>query len=139
LFLFYSHKIKIPFSGKSNGALMAVIPFCHNSALLQRFDIWRNRKLQRPLCRNFFMQVFFSSCYLWEMIKDLENIKGDLASGYRTILFYNGKTYLKNHHRFNNFNFPSIFWLTSMRWVTWTFILFLFDYLNLLLLYLWKS
>jgi 4-hydroxybenzoate polyprenyltransferase len=26
-----------------------------------------------------------------EMIKDLENIKGDLASGYRTILFYTGR------------------------------------------------
>jgi hypothetical protein len=25
------------------------------------------------------------------MIKDLENIKGDLASGYRTILFYTGE------------------------------------------------
>jgi hypothetical protein len=30
------------------------------------------------------------------MIKDLENIKGDLASGYRTIPFYMGKTYLKS-------------------------------------------
>jgi hypothetical protein len=34
------------------------------------------------------MQVFFPHATCVEMIKDLENIKGDLASGYRTILFY---------------------------------------------------
>jgi 4-hydroxybenzoate polyprenyltransferase len=42
------------------------------------------------------MQVFFPHATVREMIKDLENIKGDLASGYRTIHSIQGKTYLKS-------------------------------------------
>jgi 4-hydroxybenzoate polyprenyltransferase len=41
------------------------------------------------------MQVFFPHATCAEMIKDLENIKGDLASGYRTIPILYRETYLK--------------------------------------------
>jgi 4-hydroxybenzoate polyprenyltransferase len=76
LIWFYSHKIKkYPIVGNLMAAFLAVLPF---------FGILLYYK-------NFYEVIFFHASFLFllllvrEMIKDLENIKGDLANGYQTI------------------------------------------------------
>jgi len=76
LIWFYSHKIKkYPIIGNLLAAFLAVLPF---------FGILLYYK-------NFYEVIFFHASFLFllllirEMIKDLENIKGDLANGYQTI------------------------------------------------------
>jgi 4-hydroxybenzoate polyprenyltransferase len=76
LIWFYSHKIKkYPIIGNLMAAFLAVLPF---------FGILLYYK-------NFYEVIFFHAAFLFllllirEMIKDLENIKGDLANGYQTI------------------------------------------------------
>ena len=73
---FYSHKIKkYPIIGNLMAAFLAVLPF---------FGILLYYK-------NFYEVIFFHATFLFllllirEMIKDLENIKGDLANDYKTI------------------------------------------------------
>jgi 4-hydroxybenzoate polyprenyltransferase len=73
---FYSHKVKkIPFLGNLYAALLAVFPF---------FGILLYYK-------NFHDVIFGHAIYLYiiilirEMIKDLENIAGDIAQDYRTV------------------------------------------------------
>jgi 4-hydroxybenzoate polyprenyltransferase len=67
--------------------LLAVIP---SFAILLHYyndlSFEENRKLQRPLCRYFCTcQLPYSVTAHTEMIKDLENLKGDLANNYKTI------------------------------------------------------
>ena len=76
LIWFYSHKIKkYAIIGNLMAAFMAVLPF---------FGILLYYK-------NFYEVIFFHATFLFlillirEMIKDLENIKGDLANNYQTI------------------------------------------------------
>lgn len=76
LIWFYSHKIKkYPIIGNLMAAFMAVLPF---------FGILLYYK-------NFYEVIFAHATFLYllllvrEMIKDLENIKGDLANDYKTI------------------------------------------------------
>jgi len=73
---FYSHKLKrIPFVGNFISALLAIAPF---------FAVFVYYK-------NFETVIFVHAVFLFllilvrEMIKDLENIKGDFAQNYRTI------------------------------------------------------
>jgi len=73
---FYSHKLKkYPFVGNLVAAILAVIPF---------FAVFIYYK-------NFDMVIFVHATFLFiiismrELVKDLENIKGDLALNYRTI------------------------------------------------------
>ncbi|MEZ4874264.1 MAG: geranylgeranylglycerol-phosphate geranylgeranyltransferase [Flavobacteriaceae bacterium] len=73
---FYSHKLKkYPFIGNITAAILAVIPF---------FAIFIYYK-------NFAHVIFVHATFLFllismrELVKDLENIKGDLAQNYRTI------------------------------------------------------
>jgi len=73
---FYSHKLKkYPFVGNLVAATLAVIPF---------FAIFIYYK-------NFDLVIFVHATFLFliiamrELVKDLENIKGDLAHNYRTI------------------------------------------------------
>jgi len=73
---FYSHKLKkYPFIGNLVAATLAVIPF---------FAVFIYYK-------NFEMVIFVHATFLFiiismrELVKDLENIKGDLALNYRTI------------------------------------------------------
>lgn len=73
---FYSHKLKkYPFVGNFVAATLAVIPF---------FAVFIYYK-------NFEMVIFVHATFLFliiamrELVKDLENIKGDLAHNYRTI------------------------------------------------------
>jgi len=73
---FYSHKIKkYPFIGNFVAATLAVIPF---------FAVFIYYK-------NFDLVIFVHATFLFiiismrELVKDLENLKGDLAQNYRTI------------------------------------------------------
>jgi len=73
---FYSHKLKkYPFVGNFVAATLAVIPF---------FAVFIYYK-------NFDLVIFVHATFLFiiiamrEMVKDLENLKGDLALNYRTI------------------------------------------------------
>jgi len=76
LIWFYSHKLKkYPIIGNLTAALLAVLPFF---GILLYF-------------KNFYHVIFAHAGFLFllmlirEMIKDLENIKGDVASNYQTI------------------------------------------------------
>lgn len=73
---FYSHKLKkLPFIGNLTSALLAITPF---------FAVFIYYK-------NFAAVIFVHATFLFllismrELIKDLENIKGDLTHNYRTI------------------------------------------------------
>lgn len=73
---FYSHKLKrFPFIGNITAAILAVIPF---------FAVFIYYK-------NFDLVIFVHATFLFlmismrELVKDLENLKGDLAQNYRTI------------------------------------------------------
>ena len=88
LIWFYSHKIKkYPFVGNLMAALLAVLPFF---AILLYFytripfeDI---ENYKRQLAVIFSHATFlFLLLLVREMIKDLENLKGDLANDYKTI------------------------------------------------------
>lgn len=76
LIWFYSHKLKkFPIIGNLTASLLAVLPFF---GILLYF-------------RNFYHVIFAHASFLFllilirEMIKDLENIKGDVANDYQTI------------------------------------------------------
>lgn len=76
LIWFYSHKLKrYPVIGNLTAALLAVLPFF---GILMYF-------------KNFYEVIFAHATFLYllilirELIKDLENIPGDLANDYRTI------------------------------------------------------
>lgn len=76
LIWFYSHKLKkYPIIGNLTASLLAVIPFF---GILMYF-------------KNFYHVIFAHASFLFllilirEMIKDLENIKGDMVNNYQTI------------------------------------------------------
>ena len=76
LIWFYSHKLKkYPVIGNLTAAFLAVLPFF---GILMYF-------------KNFYEVIFAHATFLYlliltrELIKDLENIKGDLVTDYRTI------------------------------------------------------
>ncbi|RXR21292.1 ubiquinone biosynthesis protein UbiA [Flavobacterium amnicola] len=76
LIWFYSHKLKkYPIIGNLTASLLAVLPFF---GILLYF-------------KNFYSVIFAHATFLFllilirEMIKDLENIKGDMANDYQTI------------------------------------------------------
>ena len=73
---FYSHKLKkYPFIGNMTAAILAVVPFF---AIFVHYG-------------NFDVVIFVHATFLFlliamrELVKDLENIKGDLTHGYNTI------------------------------------------------------
>lgn len=73
---FYSHKIKkYPIIGNLTAAMLAVLPFF---AILLYF-------------KNFYPPIFAHAIFLFllilirEMVKDFENLKGDIANNYRTL------------------------------------------------------
>jgi 4-hydroxybenzoate polyprenyltransferase len=73
---FYSHKLKkYPFVGNITAAILAVVPFFAIFVHYSNFDI----------------VIFVHATFLFlliamrELVKDLENIKGDLTHGYNTI------------------------------------------------------
>jgi 4-hydroxybenzoate polyprenyltransferase len=83
---FYSHKLKrIPFVGNFVSATLAIAPF---------FVVF-------VYYRNFETVIFVHALFLFllilarEMIKDLENIKGDMAQNYKTIPIIFGEQFSK--------------------------------------------
>ena len=86
LIWFYSHKLKkIVFVGNLTASLLAILPFF---AILLYY-------------KNLYPQIFAHATFLFllilirEMIKDLENIKGDIANDYQTIPVIFGETVSK--------------------------------------------
>ncbi|WP_293891663.1 geranylgeranylglycerol-phosphate geranylgeranyltransferase [Flavobacterium sp.] len=86
LIWFYSHKLKkILVVGNLTAAFLAVLPFF---AILLYY-------------KTFYPQIFSHATFLFllllirEMIKDLENIKGDIANGYQTIPAVYGEQFSK--------------------------------------------
>ncbi|MBC7495452.1 MAG: geranylgeranylglycerol-phosphate geranylgeranyltransferase [Flavobacterium sp.] len=86
LIWFYSHKLKkYPIIGNLTAAILAVLPFF---AILLYF-------------KNFYPQIFAHAIFLFllilirEMIKDLENLKGDIANSYVTIVVKYGDKLVK--------------------------------------------
>lgn len=84
---FYSHKLKkFPFVGNFVAATLAVIPF---------FAVFIYYK-------NFDLVIFVHAMFLFiiiamrELVKDLENLKGDLTHNYRTIPVVYGEKVSKN-------------------------------------------
>jgi 4-hydroxybenzoate polyprenyltransferase len=87
LIWFYSHKLKkYPIVGNITASVLAVLPF---------FGILLYYK-------NFYQVIFAHAVFLYllilirEIIKDLENIEGDLSSNYRTIPVLFGERIAKN-------------------------------------------
>ena len=86
LIWFYSHKLKkYPIIGNLTASVLAVLPF---------FGILLYYK-------NFYHVIFAHATFLFllilirEMIKDLENLKGDMAQNYRTIPVIFGENFSK--------------------------------------------
>lgn len=86
LIWYYSHRIKkYPFIGNLTAAILAVLPFL---AILLYY-------------KNLYEVIIGHAAFLFllllirEMIKDLENIKGDLANDYKTIPILYGETVSK--------------------------------------------
>jgi len=87
LIWFYSHKLKkYPLIGNLTAALLAVLPFF---GILMYF-------------KNFYEVIFAHATFLYllilirELIKDLENLQGDLVANYRTIPVMFGERVAKN-------------------------------------------
>jgi 4-hydroxybenzoate polyprenyltransferase len=87
LIWFYSHKLKkYPIIGNFSAAILAVLPFF---AILMYY-------------KNFYEVIFAHACFLFllllirEMIKDLENIKGDIVQNYQTIPIVYGENVSKS-------------------------------------------
>lgn len=86
LIWFYSHKLKKhPIIGNLTASLLAILPFF---AILLYY-------------KNLYPQIFAHATFLFllilirEIIKDLENIKGDIANDYRTIPVLFGELFAK--------------------------------------------
>ena len=86
LIWFYSHKLKkYPIIGNLTASLLAVLPFF---AILLYY-------------KNLYPQIFAHATFLFllilirEIIKDLENIKGDIANDYQTIPVKYGEMFAK--------------------------------------------
>jgi len=133
LIWFYSHKVKkYPIIGNLMSAFMAVLPFF---AILMYF-------------KNFYSVIFAHATFLYllllvrEMIKDLENLAGDLVNDYRTIPVIFGEKVSK---RFITLMciatvFP-VYVLIDIYDVGYMDIYFYFCMISLIffLLYLWKA
>jgi|SRR6218665_334006 len=133
LIWFYSHKVKkYPIIGNLMSAFMAVLPFF---AILMYF-------------KNFYEVIFAHAIFLYllllirEMVKDLENITGDLVNDYRTIPVIFGEKISKQFITFACIAtvFP-VYVLIDIFDVGYMDIYFYFCLISLIffLLYLWKA
>ncbi len=97
LIWFYSHKIKkYPIVGNIMAALLAVLPFF--GILLYYFKIdglLENVKNEKYYVIFAHASFLFLLILIREMIKDLENIKGDMAQNYRTLPVILGESFSK--------------------------------------------
>ncbi|RZJ26733.1 MAG: ubiquinone biosynthesis protein UbiA [Flavobacterium sp.] len=86
LIWFYSHKLKkYAIIGNITAALLAVLPFFAVLIYLFKKDRFRHFEIEHVEIIFAHAAFLFLLILIREMIKDLENIKGDLANNYRTI------------------------------------------------------
>ncbi|MEN2414191.1 geranylgeranylglycerol-phosphate geranylgeranyltransferase [Flavobacterium mesophilum] len=145
LIWFYSHKIKkYPFIGNLTAALMAVIPFF--AILLYFYNSISFEEIENHMSH--FMVISAHAVFLFllllirEMIKDLENLKGDLANDYRTIpILYSEKTSKQIITLLTLLTIIPVYILVNVYDVGYMDIYFYICFAVLLffLLYLWKS
>jgi len=133
LIWFYSHKVKkYPIIGNLMSAFMAVLPFF---AILMYF-------------KNFYSVIFAHATFLYllllvrEMVKDLENIPGDLVNDYRTIPVIFGESVSKQLiTAICIATVVPVYWLIDIYEVGYMDLYFYFCLLTLVffVLFLWKS
>jgi 4-hydroxybenzoate polyprenyltransferase len=86
LIWFYSHKLKkYPFVGNISAALLAVLPFFAILFYLFKKDGFQHVNLWHGEIIFAHAAFLFLLLLVREMIKDLENLKGDLANDYHTV------------------------------------------------------
>ncbi|WP_229734088.1 geranylgeranylglycerol-phosphate geranylgeranyltransferase [Flavobacterium orientale] len=97
LIWFYSHKIKkYPIIGNITAALLAILPFFAILLYYQKIDgILQNLNNEKYYVIFAHAGFLFLLILIREMIKDLENIKGDLVQNYRTIPVILGESFSK--------------------------------------------
>lgn len=98
LIWFYSHKIKrYVFVGNLTAALLAVVPFF--AILLYFYNKISFEEIENHM--SFFRVISAHALFLFllllirELIKDLENLKGDLVNNYKTIPILYGENFSK--------------------------------------------
>ncbi|NHN26697.1 UbiA family prenyltransferase [Flavobacterium jejuense] len=133
LIWYYSHKLKkYPIIGNLTAAILAVLPF---------FGILMYYK-------NFYHVIFAHATFLFllilirELIKDLENIEGDLVNEYKTIpVLFNEKTAKTIISTLTITTLIPVYFLTDVYDVGYMDIYFYFSLLLLLYFFiqLWKS
>lgn len=133
LIWFYSHKLKkYPIIGNLTAALLAVLPFF---AILLYY-------------KNLYPQIFAHATFLFllilirEIIKDLENIKGDIANNYNTIPIKYGEDFAKKTITFLTIlTLIPVYLLVEIYDVGYMDIYFYVSLIILIffLLYLWKA
>ncbi|WP_348800490.1 geranylgeranylglycerol-phosphate geranylgeranyltransferase [Flavobacterium adhaerens] len=144
LIWFYSHKIKkYPIIGNLMAALLAVLPF---------FGILLYYFLKMPLYElesngGKLAVIFSHGAFLFllilirEMIKDLENLKGDFANDYKTIpIIFGEETSKKIITGLTLMTVVPVYFLINVYDVGYMDIYFYFGFIVLILflLYLWK-
>ncbi|UPQ77729.1 geranylgeranylglycerol-phosphate geranylgeranyltransferase [Flavobacterium azooxidireducens] len=97
LIWFYSHKIKkYPIIGNITAALLAILPFFAILLYYQKIDsILQNLNNEKYYVIFAHASFLFLLILIREMIKDLENIIGDLVQNYRTIPVILGESFSK--------------------------------------------
>jgi 4-hydroxybenzoate polyprenyltransferase len=133
LIWFYSHKLKkYPIIGNLTASLLAVLPFF---AILLYY-------------KNLYPQIFAHASFLFllllirEIIKDLENIKGDIANDYQTIPVKYGEVFAKKTITLLTIiTILPVYFLVEIYDVGYMDIYFYVSLIILIffLLYLWKS
>lgn len=145
LIWFYSHKIKkYPLIGNLMAALLAVLPFF--AILLYFYNQISLDDLENQ--KGHFAVIFAHAIFLFllllirEMIKDLENLKGDLANNYKTIpILYGERTSKKIITLLTFLTIAPVYILIEIYDIGYMDIYFYSCFIILIffLLYLWKS
>lgn len=145
LIWFYSHKIKkYPLIGNLMAALLAVLPFF--AILLYFYNQISFNDLENQ--KGHFAVIFAHAIFLFllllirEMIKDLENLKGDLANNYKTIpILYGERTSKKIITLLTFLTIVPVYILIEIYDIGYMDIYFYSCFIILIffLLYLWRS
>ncbi|MCP2026768.1 4-hydroxybenzoate polyprenyltransferase [Flavobacterium sp. HSC-32F16] len=145
LIWFYSHKIKkYPIVGNLTAAFMAVIPFF--AILLYFYNSISFEEIENH--RSHFVVISAHAMFLFllllirEMIKDLENLKGDLANNYNTIpITYNERVSKQIITALTFLTIIPVYILVNIYDVGYMDIYFYVCFIVLIffLLYLWRS
>jgi len=145
LIWFYSHKIKkYAIIGNLTSALLAVVPFFaillyfYNKTLFEEIE----NHMSHFAVISAHAMFLFLLLLIREMIKDLENLKGDLANDYQTIpILYNEKTSKQIITVLTFLTILPVYILIDIYDVGYMDIYFYICFVTLLffLIYLWKS